>query len=192
MMKTTEFHLGRVSVLLAFCLVVSSVSIGFANTNTFRPVKTLCGAKDTLGKPFVVMDFDTTEASGTGSTTDKFAQIYTDSTYPVPNYRLVHVSGHRFRIGTQIVEQTYSPGQYMAYLSIYEEVQDKLIQRSYTALPIDSLVSSFRFIYEIPNASAKITCFVSPLNSQTSNGSTIKDKPRKPAKSDEKGHKKKK
>ncbi len=181
-----KFYLSRVPFIFGFCIFLFFSSVSIAQVNLFRPVKTLCGATDSDGKPFVVIDYEITQPKGIGSHTDRYANSYVESNYPVQNYRLVFVSGHRFRVGTQVVQQAYYPGQYMAYLSIYEEMGEKLIQRSYTAVPIDSLQSLFQFGYEIPNSSTRISCHVSLKNSQASNQPIGKEKSRSPAKSDDK------
>src|SRR5687768_7523286 len=48
-------------------------------------VKTLCGAIDAQGKTFVVIDFETQYASGTGSLNDRWANNY--STKDVTPFR---------------------------------------------------------------------------------------------------------
>lgn len=182
-----KFNTGPVLIFFSTLLLFSSES--YAQANAFRPVKTLCGAVGADGKPSVVIDYEVTQPKGMGSQSDRFANVYVEGTYPVPNYKLIHVSGHRFRLGTQVVEQTYFRGQYMLYISIYEEVGEKLIQRAYSASPIDALLEPFRFGYELPNAESRISCYVTFANSQAKKSA---EKIRKPAKSEDKRTKLKK
>mgnify|MGYP003395576092 CR=1 FL=1 len=177
-----KFYYSPVSIFFTICIFTFFSSTSFAQVNSFRPVKTLCGAVDSEGKPFVVIDYEVRQAKGVGSHTDNYAGSYNESTYPVQNYRLVFVSGHRFRIGTQVVEQAYFPGQFLAYLSIYEELNEKLIKRSYFAVPIDTLMSQFQFGYEVANSEVRVSCHVSLINSQAAKAKSDKNKTRKPAK----------
>jgi hypothetical protein len=162
-------------------LALASGAATSANASPLPPMKTLCGSIDAKGKTFMVIDFEVQYDKARGTAEDKFAASYNNENFPIPDFRLISLGNQRFRIGTQILAREYFEGQYIAYLTIFEEQGSKLFSRYTTVLAANSLESPFSYEYEIPGNQGRIACH-SVMASKVSNAETSPGKtPRKPA-----------
>ncbi len=150
------------AVLLLMILFSMTAATALEKRPPFHPIKMLCGATDDNAKPFVVIDYETREVSkDLGQVGEMLPTTYGLQEYPFPNYRPISTGKEKFRIATHVMTTPYKFGQFIAYMTIYEEDPDGKTLRKRAAHVIDAadLKSTYQVQYKVPNSKRAVTCY---------------------------------
>jgi hypothetical protein len=140
-------------------LALLTVSEAFAG---MTPVKMLCGAYDGSNKPYVVIDFETSSPSkDLGRVGQALPKTYTTADFPFPQYRPITTGKERFRVASHIMTTPYKAGQYIAYLTIFEEDPDgkTLHRRASHVVDIKELQPAYQIKYSVPGTQRSVSCY---------------------------------
>lgn len=149
---------------LLLVLLVLPVESAFAEAKVapMKPIKMLCGATDDNAKSFVVIDFETSQPSkDLGRVGETLPKTYSTADYPFPNYRPISNGKERFRVASQVMTNPYHRGQYIAYLTIFEEDQDgkTLHRRASHVVDTKDLSVPYQVKYQVPGTKRTVDCY---------------------------------
>ncbi len=148
----------NVGVSFLFLLTFGQTQNALGAANSSVRTLTTCGAYNESDKLFAATDFEVETSSGPGAIERKLPQKSTFEAFPYKEARVVGFPEARFRIVTEIYEQTHANRRAGVLMAIYEEQPPELILRTGTSLSAEALAAGFRYSYEIPKTRKRISC----------------------------------
>jgi hypothetical protein len=164
-------------VLSLICFLTPIVQA--AETASPYKVRTSCSLTSNENER-AFLEFETKKISDFGHIGETLPKNYSIDTYPFKDYQSLQAKGEKFRIALQLMANPYTPGKYVAYASIYQEMDSQLVRRFAQSVAGESLNEPLQFSYSSIKTKTNLTCY-SAISSSTGNNNKKKTSNRIPA-----------